>query len=91
MNTMEQQEQQENLERVSECIGQPILDFFNNNGTGAQFHACELHGYVGGRTGQLAPASADRVMRDLRKKKLLNYRIVNRKKSLYEILDLETV
>ena len=73
-----QTEQQRQLARVTSNIGQAILAFFNRLRIGEEFHAADLHSAVGG-----APASADRVMRELRLKKQINYEVVNRSQSLY--------
>lgn len=35
-----------------------------------------------------APASPDRILRDLRQRKVINYRVVSRSRSLYEALPL---
>jgi hypothetical protein len=78
-------EQKENLARVTARIGQAILVFHSElqETANRQFHMEELRKYVQFRTSLLAPASADRVLRDLRSKGLIDYEVVNRAQSLY--------
>jgi hypothetical protein len=76
-------EQQENLERVSSRIAQAIFRFCREH---RRFHADELRRYVVAETGIAAPGSADRILRDLRQRKLIEYRVLNRRESLYEVL-----
>lgn len=73
-----QTEQQHQLARVTGNIGQAIVAFFNRMHIGQEFRAADLHNAVGG-----APASADRVMRELRRMGQINYEVVNRSQSLY--------
>ncbi len=73
----------EHLERVSSRIGQAIIDFCRRN---PKFHADDLRQHVILATGITAPASADRVLRDLRQRKVIDYRVVSRKESLYEVV-----
>lgn len=82
------EEQQENLERVSSRMERAILDFCRAHLSQEDhtFYADELRKYVIAKTGIAAPASADRILRLLRQRKLLNYRVVSRKESLYEVL-----
>ena len=82
---MKDYEQAEHLERVTARIGVAIREFFRNS-TVADFHADDLRRYVTGRCGVVAPASADRVLRELRKQNLLNYVVISRKQSLYRIV-----
>jgi uncharacterized protein YbaR (Trm112 family) len=79
----ERQEQQENIERVSARIGHVVIEFCRNN---QRFHADELRRAVIRETGIAAPASADRILRDLRQKGHISYRVVSRSESLYEVL-----
>jgi ribosomal protein S25 len=81
-------EQDENLERVSARIACSVLNFFGTHQPGDVFHVETLRQHVLAQTGLLAPASADRVLRDLRQRGLLNYEVINRKQSLYEIKKL---
>lgn len=78
-------EQRENLERVSSRIGRAIVQFCSERGAGKRFHADELRNHVTAATGINAPASADRVLRDLRQRNKLGYTVVSRRESLYEV------
>ena len=75
-------EQQENLERVTSRIGRAVVQFCGEH---RRFHADELRKYVITETGIAAPASADRVLRHLRQKKKIAYKVVSRRESLYEV------
>lgn len=81
-------EQQKQLARVSGSIGSVIVDFFHSQSIGATFFAADLHNYVLERS-STAPASADRVMRDLRKQRVINYTLVSRSQSLYRVESTE--
>lgn len=74
--------QADHLERVSVRIGAAIVAFCKAR-VGKNFHADELRAWVALKCGQAAPASADRVLRDLRKRKVIAYRVVSRRESLY--------
>ena len=79
--------QNENLRRVSARIGKAILAFYEND-PNAAFHADDLRDSVREKCGKVAPASSDRVLRDLRKKGEINYEVTNRRQSLYQFLPL---
>lgn len=81
-------EQIEQIQRVRSNIGKLIVGFFEERGIGAQFHADDLRKHVTGDA-TTAPASSDRIMRDLRKSGFINYEVVNRSKSLYRIVAIE--
>jgi hypothetical protein len=78
-------EQKENLARVTARIGQAILVFHSEiqETASREFHMEELRSYVTISTGLIAPASADRVLRHLRQRGLIDYEVVNRAQSLY--------
>ncbi len=81
-------EQQPQLEHVSGAIAQLILGFVRGRLRSGQteFHASELHEHIARHTeGFSAPASADRILRDLRRKGLVRYVVVNRRASLYRV------
>lgn len=78
-------EQEENLGRVSTKIGPAILDFYRDKVSGHRFHMEELQLYIRERF-PTAPDSPSRVMRDLRQRSLINYKVISRRDSLYEIL-----
>lgn len=78
--------QAENLNRVSGNIAPHILRFLKDRGVGAEFRMSSLHDYINTVTGgMVAPASADRILRDLRQKGQCNYKVINRRQSLYRI------
>lgn len=76
-------DQDAHLERVSSRIAAAILRFAV---PGRKFHADELRQFVIEAVGECAPGSADRVLRQLRSRGVLDYRCLNRKDSLYEAL-----
>jgi hypothetical protein len=76
-------EQQANLERVSSRIALAILRFC---GAHKFFHADDLRKAVIRETGIAAPASADRILRHLRQRGKLDYRVLDRRASYYEVL-----
>jgi hypothetical protein len=79
-------EQQENLERVTSCIERAIVEFCRRY---RRFHADQLHEWVSNTTGLSAPASSDRILRSLRQRGIIDYRILNRRRSLYEVLSVK--
>jgi hypothetical protein len=82
-------EQGDNLERVSQRITAAILGFVGVLEGRAEFHADDLRAYVTAKAGQTAPGSADRVLRKLRQRGLLNYELISRRESLYRVMPLE--
>jgi hypothetical protein len=82
-------EQQENMSRVSDAITPLVMEFWNTtNETGDAWHMEELTNFVSQRT-TVAPDSAGRILRSLRQQGKLNYRCIERHKSLYESLPLK--
>lgn len=81
------EEQEQQLARVTGALGRAILSFARSRkATGqVEFHADELREWVAARC-PAAPASADRVLRDLRRAGLLDYEVIDRRKSLYRLL-----
>lgn len=75
-------EQQSQLRRVRANIGSSVMAFLRERGVHGTFHAKDLHEYVG--TG-VAPASADRILRALRKDGLCDYEVVSRAGSFYRV------
>ncbi len=75
--------QRDCLESVSSRIAKHVLQFATTY-CGLTFHSSQLHKYVADRV-DISPGSADRIMRDLKQKGLLNYTVVNRAKSLYKM------
>jgi hypothetical protein len=80
-------EQDRQIKRVAGKIAPAILSFIRTLGVGSEFRASELHSYVGEQFGT-APASADRILRLLRAEGKLDYRVVDRRASLYRIEDV---
>lgn len=78
-------EQRRQLGRAKSRISTAIIEFFGARERGTQFCGDELREFVAKQIGPIAPGSPDRVMRDLRADKLINYRLINRRKSLYEV------
>jgi hypothetical protein len=69
-------------ERVYDRIAPLILEFQRCCGE-RLFHAEELRTFVRDRVPEIAPASPDRILRQLRLEKRLGYEVVNRSASLY--------
>lgn len=80
--------QADELAAVSSKISALIIDFYNLNGAGHEFHLQELNDYVAARV-MCAPGSAYRIMAHLRQKGCLRYKVVSRSNSLYRIEPLE--
>lgn len=78
-------EQEQHLRRVAGKIGPLVLRFLRLRGVGETFHAADLHDYVGP---SVAPASADRILRELRRRGNVDYLVENRRASLYRITEL---
>jgi hypothetical protein len=78
-------QQEEHLERVSSRIERSIIRFCEANPT---FHADDLRKFVVRETGITAPASADRILRNLRQRGVVNYVVVNRRESLYRVISI---
>jgi len=75
--------QAENIQRVRGRIGPAVYAFCCEH-LGGEFHGSELKEYVEERA-MVAPASPDRILRDLRQGGFIDYVIVSRSKSLYRI------
>lgn len=74
--------QNENLKRVKSKTAVAILQFFDTLEVGSKFHAQELRDFVA-KLVPVAPASPDRILRDMRQREELNYELVSRSQSLY--------
>lgn len=72
------------LEAVAGRISDAIVAFCRKR-VGQEFHADDLRRFVSVATGTNAPASSDRVLRDLRQRGVIVYTVVNRAKSLYRV------
>lgn len=78
------------LDRVGGRIAGTVLQFCRWRIIGAphEFRMAELQGYVLQHTG-VAPDSPGRILRDLRQRGLIDYRVVNRRASLYQLLGVQ--
>jgi len=74
------------IDRVRSRIKAAILAFTSKR---VVFRADELRAFVAQRCGATAPASADRILRDLRQRGTLKYVVVSRRRSLYRVLPVE--
>jgi hypothetical protein len=74
--------QSEELERVSARIAGAVIHFCRKH-QGKTFHADDLRLHVQRAVGGGAPASADRVLRDLRQRGVINYEVISRSESRY--------
>ena len=75
------------LARCETSLSDLIVQFYTQSMARGvrQFHASDLREFISIHT-PTAPASADRILRLLRRRGLLNYRVVNRQASLYEFM-----
>jgi hypothetical protein len=73
----------EERERVSLRIAGAVIEFCRQN---ELFHADELRAWVIRETGIAAPASADRILRQLRQRHVIDYVVLSRRESLYQTL-----
>jgi hypothetical protein len=77
-------EQSKQIKRVHGRIAPAVMQFMRDKGVGAHFHADELRNYVEIRHG-IAPDSAGRILRLLRREGRVDYEIIQRSFSLYRI------
>ena len=73
----------DHLDRVSEKIAIYVVDFC---GQQEDFLMSQLLTYVRSKVSNLAPDSPGRILRDLRQKGVLDYRVVDRKNSHYRVM-----
>lgn len=85
--TSQPSRQEIELKRVKSKTSDWIKQFFDAHQLGEQFHAEDLHNFVKAKA-NVAPASADRIMRDMKRSGEINYEVVNRSQSLYRKLAL---
>ena len=80
-----------NLERVSNNISQIVADFCRRRFREgrSEFRMTDLTSYVSARSA-IAPDSAGRILRDLRKRKVVGYTVVNRAQSLYKLTEVSS-
>jgi hypothetical protein len=74
--------QDADLRRVHCKLGKAILDFCSNRRT---FHLADLQLYLQNLGITHAPSSPDRILRLLRAGGKVNYKVIDRSKSLYEV------
>ena len=74
-------------ERVFARIAPLIMDFHELH-AGGLFHAEELRRFVLEAAPEIAPASPDRILRELRLIGKLDYVVINRRQSLYQFRHL---
>lgn len=77
----------ENLRRVKGDIRPAIIEFFLARQVGDRFHVAELSNFVNDRH-RCAPDSPRRIMSELAREGELDYVVVNRRNSLYQITKL---
>lgn len=85
----ERKAQKKNLERVRGKIHQAILEYFSFRYVGQTFTMSHLTRVVSAQVPDIAPDSPGRIMRLLRAEGLINYKVVSRKDSRYEVLEPE--
>ncbi len=75
------------LARVTGRIGEHVLAFVESRLASGNhtFFIRDLHDWIVAAT-QTAPASPDRILRQLRMQGLCNYRVLDRRKSFYELI-----
>jgi hypothetical protein len=74
--------QQEELARVRERIAGAVLRFCAGRD---QFHLQQLEDFVAAEVPHITPGSPGRILRDLRRRGKVAYRVVSRPQSLYAI------
>jgi len=79
----ERETQKAEIARVRGVIEPVVLDFAREHAP--DFFIGELQQYVL-RRARVAPASPDRILRDLRSRGLINYQVINRRASRYRFL-----
>lgn len=81
-------EQDLQIKRVHSRLGTEVLFFCKTRMAKRQpeFHMDDLRKYLTERQIVFAPASPDRILRELRRLNVVNYRVKNRRQSLYEVV-----
>lgn len=80
-------EQPANLSRVRDRLSAHVKAFCEEIGQGGRFYAEDLRKSVLAKF-KVAPDSPGRILRDLRQSGELDYCIVNRRQSLYELTEI---
>lgn len=86
--------QEGNLLTVSKRIGEAVIEFIKgklNSPVNQVFTAQELRLAVMSKVPSIAPGSPDRILRNLRQRKLVNYVLISRVKSLYKAIPVVPV
>ena len=79
----------QDLRRVASRIELAIVTFFDRRARLSRtFHMDELRQSVAHTCGTIAPDSPGRVMRDLRRRRIIDYAVLNRRQSLYAIKEV---
>jgi len=81
-------EQTRQLRRVRSKIARAIMRYFQNAAPGKTFHLADLVWWIEWLEIPVSPDSPSRVMRDLRQRRIINYRVVNRAQSLYRVEEI---
>jgi hypothetical protein len=72
--------------RVYQTIAPIIQEFFGQRGA-TEFHVEELRQYVLDRAATIAPDSPGRILRAMRQNGILDYLVIDRRRSLYRFCD----
>lgn len=83
-----------NMISVSKRIGQVVVEFVGkklSDPVNKEFTAQELRLAVMSKVQNIAPGSPDRILRNLRQRKLVNYVLLSRVKSLYKAIPVVPV
>lgn len=87
----ERNDQTREIWRVNKRLQALIEEFlYSVKGIGKNFHMTELTKFVSSRE-PCAPDSPGRILRNMRKKGLCAYEVIDRADSLYRVLDISTV
>jgi hypothetical protein len=82
-------EQAENISRVNSQIGKYVAAFLGAR-INKEFHGGELYMEVASKVDQyIAPDSPGRIMRDLKQRGVVDYELLDRRKSLYKSLPVQ--
>lgn len=79
-------DQPDERERVNVRIGPSVIEFAKNRKR--PFFIEDLRRHITLTVGIVAPASPDRILRQLRQAKKLDYVVLDRKRSLYQIKEV---
>lgn len=78
----------ESLHRVRSAISARVLAFFAARQPGDRFHIGDLTQFVQAAHTTIAPDSPRRIMSELKTDGLLNYNLISRSASLYEVAEI---